>query len=1076
MRPEKTLIKLFLHLFILIIAVSAYGDRVPSPSGDHPGLKSRPSGTYQKRSLETLQAGLFPPVERLDLLVVMVEFSDSIFAPGHDRAFYLNELRHLEEYFTGASNGRFDLEFTLADDIVPLGFPEEYYGDDEAWELRMAEMMMTVVDSLDPSMDFSLFDAFALIHADPGEESDFYGDSPWQIWSGFLDPGEMAEALADTLGTPGIPTDDTTGPSVEFFIDNLLVFPEESTQDGYTFGSLGVYAYQIGLRLGMIPLFDTEPSGYPDSQGIGAFGLMGYGLYNAAGFIPAFPCAFHRYLMGWVEAVEIGSGGYLNMTDINSHAPGDTALVKIPLSETEYFLVANRLHDSDMDGRFDFTDINGNGIPENEDGLLGAEFDFYLTSTSDPFEYVDGVKITDTGGGIKIWHIDEAVIARRILGGDYPNDERYLKGVDLEEADGVQDMDRPGGGYAFGSYFDSYRGEASDRFASDTNPSSARNSGIGSGVDIRVISGREEVMRLLLTVEPGVESVSCEIEGNVSGLSPLVAYIYGDYSPYLLLPSIYEGGSDIYMVHDASDPYWSGTAELAVRIDDVTWAGPPIMCDLDGDLVPEIVATSIEGNIHAFHQDGSPYVIDTDGTPGTLSIVDSVISAPMLVNMGGDPYDEALVLASDGDSIYMYMVGSVLGPSDQRYFAPGVARWTLAEGTLRSNPCRGFMGESDPVLNGFFYAGEGPEGGLFLSYVYLSIVEGLGAVRSRTFDGRCVYSGLPYPVSGDIDRDGHDEMVIAFDKAGVIYYDPFDADGNYFPEPSPGDRLTITGLATDNPSPCSLSDLDGDGILDTVVRDSGSIYLLTGMGIIVRGWPVNIPEQLTAFEADTAAFAQPLAARLDGDSGLEILVNAGGESLAYEIDGKVVQGWPIPGDRDETVTPAIIGGPYQEVYIFTAGTSSRMGSTGINGASIDSWHSTLTRWNPGITDTLDSGWLFFRRDQGGSGRQEAPASTVQPQGFVDEKSFITYPNPAWGASVRIRVDISGRAQVTARVLTIEGEEVLSARGTHDWPEGDVPFEMELDISDVRSGVYICCLEVRGPGGVWEGARKFAISR
>ena len=103
----------------------------------------------------------------------------------------------------------------------------------------------------------------------------------------------MEAVLADTLGTPGVPTNDLVAGDT-FYVDNVMVLPENASQDGLIFGSLGIYAYQIGMRLGMIPMYDTTPSGYPDSQGIGAFGLMGYGLYNASGFIPAFPYAFHR--------------------------------------------------------------------------------------------------------------------------------------------------------------------------------------------------------------------------------------------------------------------------------------------------------------------------------------------------------------------------------------------------------------------------------------------------------------------------------------------------------------------------------------------------------------------------------------------------------------------------------------------------------------------------------------------------------------------------------------------------------------------------------------------------------------
>ncbi|MDD3643847.1 MAG: hypothetical protein PHQ19_10335, partial [Candidatus Krumholzibacteria bacterium] len=408
-----------------------------------------------------MQGGTFAPVDTLDLLVIRVSFADLGFDEAvHDSVYFVNELRHLREYFIGASGGIFGLGSELAAGVTELSFDAAYYGDEDLWEERVAEILIEVVAKNDGAIDFSRYDAFALIHAGAGQETDFSGNSSWQLWSGFIDPLEMAEALADTLGTPGIPTNDLAGADT-FYIDNVMVLPEDASQDGLVFGSLGIYCYQVGMRLGMIPLYDTTPGGFPDSQGIGAFGLMGYGLYNASGFIPAFPCAFHRYLMGWIEPIRVAGSGRIRLTDASGASGEPPALARIDIGPAEYLLLENRLHDFDLDGRFDFGDRNGNGIPENEDTLLGAEFDFFLTATTNPYRYeeIDGrqVKITDTGSGLMVWHIDETIIRSRIAAGWYPNDVPRMSGVDLEEADGVQDLDKPGGSYAYGGWGDSYR-------------------------------------------------------------------------------------------------------------------------------------------------------------------------------------------------------------------------------------------------------------------------------------------------------------------------------------------------------------------------------------------------------------------------------------------------------------------------------------------------------------------------------------------------------------------------------------------------------------------------------------------
>ncbi len=255
--------------------------------------RSISSGFSQERSLSLLDRNVSEASDTLRLLVIRVEFRDLGFAEDYDSLYLANEMRHLTEYYRGASMGRFGLGWDIASGVTVLSFDADYYGEDDVWEDRVAEMLIEAVQKNDQLIDFSSYDAFALVHPGAGQETDFAGDSSWQLWSGFIDPVEMEEALQDTLGTKGVPTDDDRE-GEPFFIDNVMVLPENASQDGMIFGSLGIYAYQIGSRLGMIPMYDTTPSGFPDSQGIGSFGLMGYGLYNASGFIPAFPCAFNR--------------------------------------------------------------------------------------------------------------------------------------------------------------------------------------------------------------------------------------------------------------------------------------------------------------------------------------------------------------------------------------------------------------------------------------------------------------------------------------------------------------------------------------------------------------------------------------------------------------------------------------------------------------------------------------------------------------------------------------------------------------------------------------------------------------
>ena len=504
---------------------------------------------------------------------------------------------------------------------------------------------MEVVEGLDPLIDFSGFDAVALIHAGSGQETDFNGDSPGQIWSGFLDPDEMAEALADTLGTPGVPTADSLHGRA-FFVDNVIVWPEDASQDDQVFGSLGIYAYQIGLRIGMLPLFDTTPSGFPDSQGIGQFGLMGYGLYNAVGFVPAFPCAFQRYMMGWVEAIEIDEGADVRLRDINLPSGADTVLVRVPISPSEYYLVANRVHDTNFNGRFDFGDADLDGWPENADTLLGAEFDYFLTSTTNP----PGL----TGSGVLIWHIDESVILASIEVGGYPNDDASRKGVDLEEADGIQDLDKPGGTHSFGSFYDAFREGNKTRFGPETHPSTCDNGGVPTGIVVDDISPPGEMMEFRVLFEPPAAYVRTDFEGLLGGLSPVPADLDLDGAVDLVIAA--DTGL-VLAAPGAASFDWDLELDTLVSLPGALWTAPPILCDAGGGSEPEIFVTAEGGRFYAFYGDGSTYPVGDPAALGSLDLEGAAATAPMAIELDGDPFDEVIFLASNGEGTTLYLVG-----------------------------------------------------------------------------------------------------------------------------------------------------------------------------------------------------------------------------------------------------------------------------------------------------------------------------------------------------------------------------------------------------------------------------------
>jgi len=1048
---------------LLFFSVAPLAAEAPRPVGAPALPRGSVAGPSQRESLARLLAGAATPVESLRVCVIRASFADTSFAAVSDSLYFANELRHLAEYYLAASGGRFHLVSALVPGVVALSHPESYYGADDLWKERMAEMLIELVAKTDDRVDFSQYDAFAVIHSGPGRETDSNGDSPTQVWSGFVNPDEMAEALEDTLALPGVPTNDPS-PGGAFLITNLMVWPETASQDGMTYGSLGLYAYELALRIGMIPLYDGTPSSFPNSQGVGMFDLTSYGLYAAAGFIPALPSAFNRYLMGWVEPVTVEKDRVVRLVDINSASAGDTALVKIPIGPSEYYLVDNRVHDTNWNGVFDFLDVNGNGIPENEDTLRGAEFDYFLTESTD-------LRVEEgrlTGSGIMIWHVDEATIRAAIAAGGNPNDDASWKGVDLEEADHVQDLDSPGGSFAFGSYYDSFRSGNNDRFGPDTDPSSCSNSGARTGIEISGISEAAHAMRVSIHFAPPMSFKRGELAGDGVGRSPVPADLDGDGVEELVVAA--DSGL-VYLVSAAGSAGWTGEAVQIAHIAGVAWAGSPIVADVSGDRTPEIFITSKDGSLYAFEPTGAPYTIDTDGTPGTIKLRGDRFSDPITLAIDDDAEPEVLVLSSTEDSTYATLIGDSRAVSvipEVRKVGLGANEIRLRPGRIASDPALGSRVVGSLTDSGILFAVRLDGGALQFVFAAFSVQGAYSEYPLMDVSTALEVEGddgvLSVPASGDVGKRGGDDVVLARADGRLLYFSSRSFD------------VHSVKLGGRNPSAPALADMDGDGTLETALRDNEYLYLFSGFGSPVSGWPIRIPESIAEHDP-SRAFAPPVIGDINGDGRPEIVFRVGGDLRAYDSSGRELAGWPLPGEGFSDDSPVLLKGGGGALYIFDSSSFEPYSVDPRLGGSPGGAVVSLRRYDPDESYAGDGAWPCWRRDAGGSARQPEAAGASPREVRLDPATFIIYPNPAMGDRVTIRVLISAPAAVSVEILTIEGERVYSAARSHSWFAGSaVPFEEVVGTGGLKSGIYVCRLEVTGAGWSWSGAKKFGVTR
>ncbi|MDP8201274.1 MAG: hypothetical protein P9M11_03965 [Candidatus Tenebribacter burtonii] len=493
-------------ILIILVAcvVSTFLSAMPSVPGktDYQNFKIYPSEKYSRNN--SVIRDELPQ----NILAIMVEFNDITFdlvpdypdSLAHNKEYFERLFFHLTSFYANASHGNYVLtedNYTVWDSIITLSQPMGYYGENgENGDLieRKCEFVQEIVELIDDQLNFNDYDAIIIIHAGAGEEAAGQDENEDQLSSTFLSRRSLQAGLdPENDDFPGIETEDG------LYLTEFVIIPETEWQpngvpgEDKIYSIFGVLVHQFGHQIGLPTLFDNNKDN-GKSYGIGGFGVMGTGVWNANGFVPPLPCAWSRYYLGWEDdnIVEINSTfENLSLVFPMSEDEDTPKLYKINISESEYFLIENRQQnpdgsffintDGDTLATFTFETIPNQkvypaghpyaGQPKfsfMENSYAGCEWDFYLPG------YGFGAAPENDGSGILIWHIDENVINENFTP-DFEihsvNGDASHKGVDLEEADGIQQLDSTLHGYSsfYGSKDDSYREGNNTYFGHDYN-------------------------------------------------------------------------------------------------------------------------------------------------------------------------------------------------------------------------------------------------------------------------------------------------------------------------------------------------------------------------------------------------------------------------------------------------------------------------------------------------------------------------------------------------------------------------------------------------------------------------------
>ncbi len=656
--------------------------------------------------------------------------------PPHNKDYFQGIADDIASYYVDISGG----ELVLSIDVYPASMNGSYtmqhqmmyYGNDANYMQGACLLLEDAVLQADEDIDFSLYDAVIVIHAGSGQEADIYRNSPGDIGSLFLTLTDLIFYLPGAgLGFQGIRTSDGV------FVREGMIVPEQESQDGFGLGVLGTICHEFGHQLGLPDLYDTSTG----HVGVGGWDLMGYGQWIMSGYWPASLSAWSRIYLGWDTATEVSDGTF-------TLAYNDSIL-KIPLNGSEYLLVENRQRDPDGNGMC--------GIHEHDFGLPGS--------------------------GVLIWHIDETRL------GDYlamnmVNVDPEHKGVDLEEADGIQDFD-----YSLPDIY-GYEGSEFDpwfpsgyawEFSPTSEPSSDASWGGKTFVTVEVLDDPANEMDVLVT-----RTTVCDgwpIQASLIKWGPLI-WEDADASGDRLVVTTITGHVSAYM-QDGSGPYPMGNGITAPPVAENPSGGASLLlvCGNDG----QVHLRDIQWN----EPDGWPVTLSGGGT-GTTALISSELGI--------------VAVADDVSKVHLYNSAGIQQsgwPVDTEAQVAGMAVYPDDE----------YPGIVASTIDG---------------RVYLWNIDGSEA------DGWPVTPGdetISIPLSADINRDGSADIVVV---SGDYLY-AYDIEGDILP----GFPSMLPGSPLSSPS---LSDLNSDGRLETVIPTDCGATAVCASGVTLEEWPVKLEQ------------------------------------------------------------------------------------------------------------------------------------------------------------------------------------------------------------------------------------------
>uniref|UniRef100_A0A7V2ZK88 T9SS type A sorting domain-containing protein n=1 Tax=Ignavibacterium album TaxID=591197 RepID=A0A7V2ZK88_9BACT len=882
----------------------------------------------------------------------------------HDRTYFESHLEFVKNYFRKVSDNKLVVEYFVLPDTFSVSQTMRNYSpapksNDFAPLGNFSQEVWSIADQMYPSFNFSDYDLFIIFHAGVGRDVTLPGSlgNERDLPSVYLSENALKEIFGNNF--QGFPVNNGN-----FNITNTAIIPETESRELSTLSGTflfeitinGLLCATVGSHLGLPDLFDTQTG----LSAIGRFGLMdGQSIFAYNGCFPPELSAWEKIYLGWATPVEIIPGIYdINLVTKIASTISDTVILKVPINSSEYYLLENKQRDVSADGSTIKYKIGENTFVKTFLNDTTGFRSYDTDSLAGVIIDVDEFDWALPGSGILIWHIDENIISQKIAQNKI-NTDKNLRGVDVEEADGVQDI-----GEKFYTIFgDEVIGEGTEldlwyrnnpsklyknRFDKNSRPSTKTNTGANSLISIYDFSNNANRMSFKVSYGDSVIKPLSSFKIFSDSLSKFlfsfrdIAFNYFgvvcDKDLY-----IYRGTTLIDSIPSFSD-YKPVTVEFGANRYIIGTTYNPLL------IVPSRVSY--------WSNDGSNI------SRGSFTLSYGITSPPLIRKTVTETYE--VLFGTDEGKIIIYDLTSLVSgnniPKNELLIRDNT---TITKVSAYENKiiASGEFGSTENISSLIYVDGKIST---FNSSRILDFVNSIGSMGNL--------------ISILLVKETTNYKIVVL-KDGEI--------ANQFDLPYSDTYSTI-----------SLADLKNDGDNYIIIPAREKLFAFNLQGAIADNFPYSITNDY--FNNSV------LVADIEGDTKSEMiaLTEKGNIYAINGGNGKLIDGFPISIGKGNTAYPVL--------FNLEAGLTSNICLGVVDSSNkFSSWKISQ------INSRTD--WAELYRDNLNSSLLKNAISTNKIEDFFPKNRAYNYPNPVYEGTTAIRYYVSEDSKINIKVLDLAGE-------------------------------------------------------